>query len=160
MIEAFGHLATTRPCRFALLGSGDPGLVAELRGRATACGIAPDALMLDAAQVPEPVYRDWLAAADIAVQLRRAPPGSISGALMDAVAACLPAVADAVLTEALEPPGYVTPVPDTADPATIARGIADVLDRGRVGIAARRAEFVTARGMDRYASLLVEAVLA
>lgn len=160
MIEAFGHLAAAHRCRFALLGSADPGLMQDLRTHALACGIAPDTLVLDAEPVPEAVYRDYLVAADVAVQLRRAPPGSISGALMDAIAAGLPSVADAVLTDALDPPPYVASVPDRADPAMIAAVIGAVLDRGRNGVAVQRADFLAARGMDRYASLLIDAILA
>lgn len=160
LIEAFGHLARDRRCRFALLGAGDPLLVEQLRAHAAACGIAPGDIELDAAPVPEPRYRTWLAAADVAVQLRRAPPGSISGALMDAVAAGLPAVAAAVLADALDPPGYIATVPDDAEPAAVAAAAAAVLDRGRACIDAQRRDFLSARGMDRYAALLIEAVLS
>lgn len=160
LIEAYGHLARERRCRFALLGAGESRLVEALRTHAAACGIAGADLVLDAEPVPESLYRIWLAAADIAVQLRRAPPGSISGALMDAVAAGLPAVADSVLVEALAPPGYVGAVQDDDPPDAVAAAVMAVLARGRAGIPAQRAAFLAARGMNRYASQLVEAVLA
>ncbi|HQT84653.1 MAG: hypothetical protein B7Z58_09160 [Acidiphilium sp. 37-64-53] len=159
-IAAFGRLAPSRACRFAMVGGGNPSLIAELRATATALGIAPETLDLDAAQVPESRYRDYLAAADVAVQLRRAPPGSISGAVADVIAAGLPCVAAATLVAALEPPSYVTAIADDAAPATIAAAIATALDQGREHIAALRAEFMAQRSMARYAQSVLDAVLA
>ncbi|MCW8306157.1 glycosyltransferase [Acidiphilium sp. PA] len=158
-IAAFGRLAPTRACRFAMVGGGNPALIADLRATATALGIAPDTLDLDAAQVPESRYRDYLAAADVAVQLRRAPPGSISGAVADVIAAGLPCVAAATLVAALEPPPYVTAIGDDAAPATIAAAIAAALDQGRAHIPALRAEFMAQRSMARYAQSVLDAVL-
>ncbi len=143
-----------------MVGGGNPSLIAELRATATALGIAPETLDLDAAQVPESRYRDYLAAADVAVQLRRAPPGSISGAVADVIAAGLPCVAAATLVAALEPPSYVTAIADDAAPATIAAAIATALDQGREHIAALRAEFMAQRSMARYAQSVLDAVLA
>ncbi|MHB1303568.1 MAG: glycosyltransferase [Acidiphilium sp.] len=160
IIEAFGRLAVTRRCRLALIGAGKQDLIAALRDHARACGIEDRALLLDGESVPEALYRDYLAAADVAVQLRRAPPGSISGALMDAVAAGLPSVAGATLAEALEPPAYVETVPDGAAPEVIAAAIEAAIGSGRVRTGEARRAFLASRGMDRYAELLLEAVLA
>lgn len=157
LIEAFAALGSAHASRFALVGSGNPTLIAGLREQAVSLGID---LAIDADQVPEPVYRDYLAAADVAVQLRRAPPGSISGALMDAIAAGIPSVAAATLAEAIEPPGYVRVVPDDADAGTISTAIGRALEQDRAGIAEARADFLERRGMGRYASLLIEAVLS
>lgn len=160
MITAYALVRLDVPGHLALVGSGDPRLVAALRDEASILGIPAAALMLDAEHVLESRYRDYLAAADVAVQLRRAPPGSISGALMDAIAAGLPAVASATLAEAIEPPPYVIPVADDAAPAAIAHAIEAALAMDRAAISAQRAAFLAARGMDRYAELLLEAVLA
>lgn len=159
MIDAFALVARARPCRFALLGSGDPTLVGALRAQAQAGGIAPAALVLDASPVPEAIYRDYLTAADAAVQLRRAPPGSISGALADAIAAGLPCVAAATLVAAFDPPAYVTPVADEADPAVIAAAISAALDAGSNAIPSQRDAFLDRRSMARYAATLLDAVL-
>lgn len=159
LIAAFARLNAMRPYRFALLGSGDPKFVASLRDHAAHLGIADADLILDAEATPEAAYRDYLAAADVAVQLRRAPPGSISGALMDAVAAGVPTVADATLVEALAPPSYVTAILDDADVGIIAAAINDAANVQRAAIEPVRISFLAARGMDRYAALLLEAVL-
>ncbi|MGC9270611.1 glycosyltransferase [Acidiphilium sp.] len=160
LIAAFGLIAATRRCRFALLGSGNPTLVASLRASAESRGIAPADLMLGPAVIPESIYRDYLAAADVAVQLRRAPPGSISGALADAIAAGLPCVAAATLVAALDPPAYVTPVADDAEPAAIAAAIGAALDGDRAAIPALRADFMTQRSMSRYAQAVLQAVIS
>lgn len=157
LIEAFAALGSAHASRFAMVGSGNPTLIAGLREQAVSLGID---LAIDADQVPEPVYQDYLVGADVAVQLRRAPPGSISGALMDAIAAGIPSVAAATLAEAIEPPGYVRVVPDDADAGTIATAIGRALEQDRAGIAEARADFLDRRGMGRYASLLIEAVLS
>ncbi len=159
VIEAFGLIAPTRACRFAMVGSGNPTLVASLRDRATGLGIAPEMLDLDAELVAEARYRDYLVAADVAVQLRRAPPGSISGELADAIAAGLPCVAAATLVDAIDPPAYVTAIVDDAEPEAIAAAIIAVLDRGRTEIPAQRAAFMQARSMARYAQAVLDAVL-
>lgn len=159
LIEVCAIVARTRPCRFALLGSGNPTLTAALRAQAEASGIAADDLTLDSERIPEAVYRDHLAAADIAVQLRRAPQGSISGALADVVAAGLPCVAAATLVEALQPPSYVTDVADDAAPAVIAAAVTRVLDAGSVMIAPARDRFLQERSMARYAVSLLTTML-
>lgn len=160
MIEAFGRLAIRRRCQLALVGTGKADFIVALRDHARACGIEDHALLLGGGPVPEALYRDYLAAADVAVQLRRAPPGSISGALMDAAAAGLPSVAGATLVEALDPPAYVQAVPDGASPEVIATAIEAAIDLGRARTGKARRAFLAARGMDRYAELLLEAVLA
>jgi glycosyltransferase involved in cell wall biosynthesis len=160
VIEAFGALANSRACRFAMVGSGNPTLIDALRAIAISCGIVPASLDLDTALVPEARYRDYLAAADVAVQLRCAPPGTISGALADAIAAGLPCVAAATLVAAFDPPAYVTAVADDAPPDAIAAAIAGALDRGRAGIGHQRIVFMEQRSMARYAQRVLDAVLA
>jgi glycosyltransferase involved in cell wall biosynthesis len=159
-IDAFASLAAIGACRFALIGSGDPVLIETLAARAHTRGIPPGSIALGADQVQEAVYRDYLAAADAALQLRRAPPGSISGALMDVAAAGIPCVAAATLTDALDPPAYIHPIADDAEPAAIAAAIASLPGRDLALIAAQRHAFVEARSMARYARSLLDAVMS
>jgi|SRR5208337_2184735 len=76
------------------------------------------------------VYRDYLLAADVGLQLRLVGMGSISGALSDCIAAGLSTVANDDLAEALDAPAYVARVPDRISPVLVAEAIADQLDRG------------------------------
>jgi glycosyltransferase involved in cell wall biosynthesis len=159
LIRVAAALHGTMRFRMAFAGSADPRLIASLRALAETLGIDQTSLILDPELVPEPAYRDYLAAADCAIQLRRAPRGSISGALMDAIAAGLPSVAAATLAEAIMPPPYVQSVPDEATPAEIAAAVRRVLGQERAGAGVAREDFVAQRNMPRYAAQLLRTVL-
>lgn len=89
---------------FAAAGLGDaalvfagpwqPGLDDVLQAAARALALPPGALVLTG-RLSREQYRDWLAAADMAVQLRGQHQGETSGALADAMAAGLPCIANA-----------------------------------------------------------------
>jgi glycosyltransferase involved in cell wall biosynthesis len=78
--------------------------------------------------VSEDNYRDYLRAADVAVQLRTHLLGGLSGALLDCIAAGLPTVANQDLAESMEAPSYVFRVPDRPSPVLIAEALATVMD--------------------------------
>jgi len=80
--------------RLVFAGEAQAGLDEVLRSAAQALGLPPGTLLLTGG-LPRPAYRDWLAAADIAVQLRGPHQGESSGALADALAAGLPCIANA-----------------------------------------------------------------
>ncbi len=147
----------------AFAGPAKPALVTTLRHLARTFGIETETLILHAELISEAAYRDYLAAADCAIQLRRAPPGSISGALMDAIAAGVPAVASATLADAIAPPSYVYAVPDDAAPEAIAASVRQALDQGRatqpVATQPVRERFLAERSMARYAAQLLRTVL-
>lgn len=106
--------------------------------------------------VDEAAYRDYLVGADLGVQLRTAGPGNVSGALADCIAAGLPTVASATLSDALDAPDYVRPVPDNPSPLLVAEAAAALLARGPTD-AARRA-YAAEHGFDRYAARLCAAL--
>ncbi len=81
--------------------------------------------------VDESLYRDYLLGADAAIQLRTHNLGSLSGALLDCVAAGLPTVANTGLAEALDAPDYVCPIPDQLSPVLLADAIEGLLGAGR-----------------------------
>ena len=159
LIQVAAALQPIMPFRMAFAGSADPCLVAALLDLADRLGLGRENLILGPDLVPEAAYRDYLAAADCTVQLRRAPAGSISGALMDAVAAGIPSVAAATLTEAIMPPCYVRSVADDAEPAEIAVALRAELDQDRTAVAAAREAFLAERNMPRYATQLLRTVL-
>jgi glycosyltransferase involved in cell wall biosynthesis len=105
--------------------------------------------------IDEPAYRDFLRAADCALQLRTGGTGNISGALQDCIAAGLPSVANLDLAEALDAPGYVKRVSDCLDPAEIASALIEILD-GKSDTELQRLEYTAAHGMDGYARGLCE----
>ncbi|MGH7056609.1 MAG: glycosyltransferase [Acetobacteraceae bacterium] len=78
----------------------------------------------------EAVYRDFLLAADVGIQLRAYGLGQVSGALTDCIAAGLATIANAELAEAIGAPSYVHRIPDAISPVLLANEIADVLESG------------------------------
>jgi glycosyltransferase involved in cell wall biosynthesis len=101
----------------------------QLRGLAASLGVGKQVHFVGAF-IDETVYRDYLLAADVGLQLRLVGMGSISGALSDCIAAGLPTVANDGLAEALDAPAYVARVPDQISPILVAEAIADQLDCG------------------------------
>ena len=80
-------------------------------------------------------YRRWLAAADVAVQLREDDRGETSGAALDALAAGLPLVCNALGAMAEFPPDAVTLVDARPDAAALREAI--LAARARGGAAGR-----------------------
>jgi glycosyltransferase involved in cell wall biosynthesis len=109
--------------------------------------------------VDEHLYRDYLVGADLGIQLRLTQFGSQSGALLDCIAAGLPAVANASLAEAADAPAYVRRVPDALSPLLIAEALADLLEEGaRSRTDPARRAFAEAHSFRVYAARLCEAL--
>ncbi|MDG4880376.1 glycosyltransferase [Mesorhizobium sp. WSM4884] len=90
--------------------------------------------------VSEAQYRDYLLAADAAVQLRTHFFGGLSGALLDCIAVGLPTVANEDLALAMESPTYVSSIPDHPSPVLIAETLAEISQKG-----SNRSQFDEAR---------------
>lgn len=73
--------------------------------------------------VDETTYRHWLAAADVAVQLRAASRGETSRAVLDAMAYQVPVIANAHGAAAELPPECVTLLNDACTPEEIASAL-------------------------------------
>jgi hypothetical protein len=74
--------------------------------------------------LPEERYRDYLIAADAAVQLRTYGFGSVSGTLMDCATVGLPAVANESLAAAIDvPASYIMTVPDDLNSSAVASAL-------------------------------------
>lgn len=110
--------------------------------------------------VTEQTYRDYLAAADLGVQLRTYGLGSVSGALIDCAGAGLPTVTNASLGAAIDVPGYVRRIPDALSPLLLAEALADLLDAGMAAVRpeAERAAFSEARSFVNYSRGLCDAM--
>lgn len=110
--------------------------------------------------VSEAGYRDAIAGADVAIQLRTYNLGGLSGALLDCASAGTPTVANRGLADAIGvPDAYVTSIPDALSPVLLAEAIADLLEaqRGRSAAAMReaaRVAFCEERSMSTYAATL------
>ena len=111
---------------------------------------------LGAAFMDEATYRDHLVGADVAVQLRTAGVGSVSGALADCAAAGLRSVASVGLADAIDAPEYVRRVPDAPSPLLVAEAVAELLDSHPA--AGLREAYVAGHGFDTYAARLCAAL--
>jgi hypothetical protein len=65
-------------------------------------------------------YRDYLIAADCALQLQVQEPGAFSGAYLDAISAGLPTVSNIGLAAVMNTPSFVRTIPDELSPLLIA----------------------------------------
>jgi glycosyltransferase involved in cell wall biosynthesis len=101
----------------------------ELNHAAAELGLA-DKVVFRGEFVSDQTYRDYLVAADLGVQLRLTYLGSLSGALLDCIAAGLPTVTNASLAEMMDAPSYVRRVPDKISPLLVAEALADLVDEG------------------------------
>lgn len=99
-----------------------------------------DHVVFSSSFVDEAQYRDYLLAADAAVQLRTHFFGGLSGALLDCIAVGLPTVANEDLALAMEGPTYVATVPDHPSPVLIAEALARISQQD-----ANRSQFDEAR---------------
>lgn len=110
--------------------------------------------------IDEDLFRDYLLAADVGIQLRLYGLGGLSGALLDCAAAGLPMVANASLAEAVElPPAYSRAIPDALSPLLLAEAVAELHAAGRnpAQVEARR-RFTNERSFARYAAGLLAAL--
>ena len=126
--------------RLVLVGQTNPAVSAMIDQIAQEAGID---VTIIADRDNQALYRDWLIACDIAVQLRVYGFGALSGALIDCIAAAVPSIANADLANAIKAPDYVTTIPDALSAPLLAEAMIDVLER-----AARRPRPIAARNRD------------
>jgi len=125
---------------------------ADLRALAARLGLSRHVRFLDE-YVTEEIYKDYLLAADVAVQLRTYGLGALSGAVLDCAAVGLPCVINVALADACDVPTTLARrVPNQLSPLLIAEKVAELHDEG-VGAnrpeSARRA-FCEARSAAKY----------
>lgn len=114
-----------------------------------------DRVMLGTGFVTETVYRQWLAAADVGLQLREGSAGNISGTLQDCIGAGVSCVASADLAENLSAPAYVKRVADVPDAGEIAAALGEAL-AGKGDMTEQRDAYAAAHAMAGYAQNLLD----
>jgi glycosyltransferase involved in cell wall biosynthesis len=119
-----------------------------------------DRVVFKSDYVTEQTYRDYLVGADLGLQLRWTYLGSLSGALLDCIAAGLPTVTNESLGEMMDAPEYVRCVPDQLSPVLVAEALADLLDSGlpRTNFEAARQAYTEAHSFRVYSERLCEAL--
>ncbi|MDX8524477.1 glycosyltransferase [Mesorhizobium sp. MSK_1335] len=108
--------------------------------------------------VGEAQYRDYLLAADAAVQLRTHFFGGLSGALLDCIAVGLPTVTNEDLAMAMEGPPYLSSVPDHPSPVLVAESLAEISRKGadRSQFDEARRDYSEVHSFENYARKLYE----
>jgi hypothetical protein len=108
--------------------------------------------------ISDQTYRDYLLAADFAIQLRSHGFGGLSGAVLDCISAGLPTVCNDDLATAMDGPDYVLRVPDNFSPLLMAEQIFLAWQAGR-HLARKgpiRDGYVREHSFDRYARRMLE----
>jgi hypothetical protein len=102
------------------------------------------------------VYRDYMLATDVAVQLRTYGYGQPSGGLTECISAGLPTVANEDLAESCDAPRYIKRVPDHLSPLLIAEAVADIFETRayQERVCEERLSFCARHNFDYYAQEL------
>ena len=110
--------------------------------------------------VTDEVFRDWLLASDIGVQLRVSPMLGVSGPLSDLSAYGTPAVASHGLCRDVGAPDYVMRLPDEVSPVLVAEAIEELMSNPQTCAdkEAARLAYLQEHSPARYAHLLLETI--
>jgi glycosyltransferase involved in cell wall biosynthesis len=108
--------------------------------------------------VSEREWRDYLLAADLAIQLCKHPFGQISASLSDCISAGLPSVANVSVADALDAPAYVFRVPDMLAPTVVADRLAEIIESGihETRLSPQRDEYCKGHSPEAYAHQLMK----
>jgi glycosyltransferase involved in cell wall biosynthesis len=172
IIASFGIVSLEKApsaCVEALAFLRDSGVAARL----VFCGYAPptemeriaadcrrlrleDAVTVMGNIVPHQTYRDWLLAADVAIQLRNYGLGGLSGALNDCIGAALPTVANASLAANMRAPAFISRIDDALRPVDIAGAVSAILKDDGEWPAAQAAEHARLCSFDVYCRQMLD----
>ncbi len=147
------------PARLYFVGEVGTQELEELVRFCRGIGVA-DSVRFVAEYTSEATYRNYLLAADLAVQLRTHLLGGLSGALLDCIAAGLPTVANTDLAESMEAPSYVERVSDRPSPVLIANAMMALIERknGLMRAHRERKDFAREHNFAVYARRLCESL--
>lgn len=112
--------------------------------------------------VSEAKYRQYLLAADFAIQPRKVGFGQGSGAIAECAAVGLVTVASDNVANSVEAPDFVLRVPDGLSPTLIAERILEAYECGmhHSRLSPARTEYLERHSFDRYAQALLQNALA
>jgi glycosyltransferase involved in cell wall biosynthesis len=139
------------------VGSYDPAYRKSLESIANDLNIL-DLVHFSSDWVTDSLYRDYVIAADYAIQLRTHFFGGLSGAMLDCICAGLPTVCNANLAEALEGPETVLRVSDNMLSSEVSSVLLDSiaqehhLDR----LVRCRQKYIEDHSFDRYSDALLD----
>jgi len=161
VVAGFAAVGLPASAMLVFAGGFQPGLDQVLASEARARGLS------DRVQLTGPLeralYEDWLAASDIAVQLRSRHQGESSGAVADAMAAGLPCIVNAAGSLAELPEDAVLRLPADLSDAALAGAMTELAQDAarRAALGARAREWVAqALAPDRIAAQYRDAIEA
>jgi glycosyltransferase involved in cell wall biosynthesis len=151
------------PASLHFVGSADsfPEEAAALRRLVGRLGLAAHVRFVGSDFVPEQTYQDYLAGADLGIQLRTYGLGGLSGAVLDCAAAGLPTVTNVSLGDAVGvPSAYFRKIPDALSPVLLAESLAGLLEAGLTTQRpeAERRAYSQSRSFEVYARMLCDAL--
>jgi glycosyltransferase involved in cell wall biosynthesis len=151
------------PASLHFVGSADafPAEAADLRRLVARLGLAAHVRFVGSDFVPEQTYQDYLAGADLGIQLRTYGLGGLSGAVLDCAAAGLPTVTNVSLGDAVGIPStYFRKIPDVLSPVLLAESLAGLLEAGLTTQRpeAERRAYSQSRSFHVYARMLCDAL--
>jgi glycosyltransferase involved in cell wall biosynthesis len=174
LIVSFGYVAPVKgpiECIYALselhdwnlkaelhfVGKADPSYQALLEGIARRCGVEQHVFFSNEFLSTEK-YKQYLLAADVAIQPRKVGFGQGSGAVAECASVGLVTVANENVADSVEAPDYVLRVPDVLSPTLIAERVLEAYESGShlSRVSAARAEYVDQHSFDRYAKTLLQ----
>jgi glycosyltransferase involved in cell wall biosynthesis len=149
-LAQWGH-----PVTLHLVGAAHPSVAEDLARRARAAGL--DGLAITGF-VDDEVFRDYLLAVDLGVQLRVGPLLGVSGPLSDLAAFGTSAVASRGLAVDVAAPDYVHRLPDEVSPVMVAEAVEQALAARRAApdVEAQRRAYLERQSPRRYAELLLD----
>jgi len=105
-------------------------------------------------------YRDYLLAADFAIQIRSHRLGGLSGAVMDCISAGLTTVCNMDLAESMEAPDFVLRVPDNFSPILMAERIMNSFQERQhaTRLTGERLAYLKEHSFDIYAERIMSAL--
>lgn len=147
-LAQWGH-----PVTLHLVGAAHPSVAEDLTRRARAAGLSGLAIT---GFVDDEVFRDYLLAVDVGLQLRVSPLLGVSGPLSDLAAFGTPAVASRGLAIDVAAPEYVYRLPDEVSPVMVAEAVEQVLAARPTDVEAQRQAYLERQSPRRYAELLLD----
>jgi glycosyltransferase involved in cell wall biosynthesis len=139
------------------VGAVDEGFQKQLSRLSHRLGVN-DHVHLSDDWIPDQTYRDFVVAADYAIQLRTHGFGGLSGAVLDCISAGLATVVNQDLAHAMNAPEYVLRVPDHLSPVLIAEQIATGVESGlhRRRMRPQREEYLREYNFENYAAGMMQ----
>lgn len=137
-----------------LVGSASPEVEQDLTERAKAAGLTGFTITGFA---PEAMFRDYLVAIDLGIQLRVSSLLGVSGPLSDMAAYGTPAIASYGLATDVDTPAFIERLPDDVSPVMVAEQIEHALAHPRTleEREAMRRQYLDEKSPERYAQELL-----